>query len=104
VRDLGDQLELIAAAWPEVIAAAAAGCRDLAATLSDEVGYTSLHRSAEPGGTSPVHDVEHSLLASLCGHACGELTEISTALGARIYTETPSAFVARIGSYWATRH
>ncbi len=103
VRDLGDQLELLAAAWPEVITAAVAGCTDLAATLSDDMGYTALQRSVG-SGPWPADEAEHSLLTALCNHTSSELAEISIALGARIYAETPSAFVTRVGSYWATRH
>lgn len=102
VRDLGDQLELLAASWPEVIGAAVAGCTDLAATLSEEMGCSALRRSVG-NDARPLDDAERSLLTALCDHTRSELHRISVALGARIYAETPSAFVTRIGSYWATR-
>ena len=102
VRDLGDQLEILAAAWPEVIAASISGCTDLAAVLADAMGLAALQRAVE-GGIVPTGDAEQSLLAALTDHGRRELSEIGLALGARIYAETPSAFVVRMGSYWATR-
>ena len=102
VTDLGHQLELVAAAWPGMVSAWVAVCRNLGTALADDLGHAALARTAERG-TPPLDDVEHALLTSLSAHARGELASIATALGTRIYAESPSDFAARIGSYWNTR-
>lgn len=103
VRDLGNQLELTAAAWPEVMTAARVTCRNLDAALADAMGHSALQESVEGGTPLPIDEVERSLLTSLVANARAELAEVTAALGARIYAESPSVFVGRIGSYWATR-
>lgn len=95
------QVEALEPAWPEVLGALAAAADRLAETLGDEHDCAVLGElvAADPGLLPD--EAERRLLAALVAEEQDRLRRLARPLGERIYTETPGAFVARLGAYWA---
>jgi CHAD domain-containing protein len=104
VRFLRFQTESLYGIWRPVMGGMAESLHQLAETLGEEHDHAELAEliHAEPGLVSDSR-TRATLLRSIAEHQL-DLRTGARRFGARIYHETPSDFVERLGAYWkATR-
>ncbi len=106
-RALAHQLELLSAAWPDLLIGTAATAEDLADALAEYRRLRALQRAlrSTPHGRAAVvvDDTTAVVVESLCEHERRELLAIAASLSTRLYAEAPEQFVARVRGYWSTR-
>lgn len=103
-RHLGYQMEVISAAWPELLAATASSCSQLDAVLTEEAGLALLDEAiSKESSTIAVGDLESSLLDALITSTRAELHAIVELMGARLFVEPTKLFLTRLESYWTSR-
>lgn len=100
-RVLAHQLEILSAAWPEILTGMARGLHQLTEVLHEEFGLAELLRSIHEQPHLCPDDTDRSLVVALAQQHRRDLQSISTTLGQRIYTEKPGAFLSRLNGYWA---
>lgn len=103
VHDLTHQVELLGAAWPEVIGATVTTGAQLGAALDEHQRIAALQAAVAGDSNLIVDDVTRALVDSICDHERAELVAVAARLGERLYAEKPTHFVARMDRYWSTR-
>jgi CHAD domain-containing protein len=100
VKYLWHQIELLQPAWPGLLAALADETHDLSDLLGDDHDRTVLaERLRERPDLVTDPDVTRVVTAAL-DEQCQRLRAAALPLGARLYSETPMQFTARIACYW----
>lgn len=92
------QIALISAAWPAVLDAHIAACRELAELLGDDHDLSELLKAA--GTIADLSTPEHGTIRALIARRQDELRGAATPLAARIVSEKPRAFIDRMRNYW----
>ena len=101
VRYLRHHVEALHQAWPDTMRGLASAVTVLGEILGDEHDHAELGALIESSPAMVAQaDARRDLLAWIARHRY-ELRRRALELGGRIYHETPDAFVARIGRYWA---
>lgn len=98
VKYLRHQMEALHDARPEVVGAAAVTLAELGETLGEEHDF-AVFRSVLEDGSLPDFP-ERRMLAALAFAEQDRHRREALRVGAPMYAERPSEFVARIGSYW----
>lgn len=102
VRLLGDQLQVIGSAWPELLGAAAQSCEQLEAILAEHAGLEALVATLEDPGVA-VDDVERAMLEALVTRTRAELRGVCGVIGRRVFVEPTRLFIDRMEAYWEAR-
>lgn len=100
VKQLGYQLGLLSPIWPEQLQAAENELKKLGQYLGDDHDLFMLKQAIQKRCASNARPGELELLSGLIAHRQNELRTAAMALGARFYSEKPSAFCQRLGGYW----
>ncbi|HSL57193.1 MAG TPA: CHAD domain-containing protein [Acidimicrobiales bacterium] len=95
------QLEIVRRAWPAVLPVVVDATHDLTDDLGEAHDLSELHGVVASDGGLPLTDGVRETLMALIEHRRAERRDRALRGGARLYAETPSRFVDRIGAYWA---
>jgi CHAD domain-containing protein len=102
VKDLWYAVRLLKPAWPEVMAALGAELKRLSDLLGDDHDLAILReRLAMTDGSEPAAE-DFSVLRDVLDKHRDDLQRSAIAIGRRLYSESPRAFVRRIGGYLQT--
>lgn len=103
VKYLRYQTETLMPLWPDLVGAYAHRLDELGEVLGDEHDLAVLQSLLADSG--PTSDEVTTVINLLIDHIREPLQERAFTLGRSIYTESTSAFVTRMDSYWAAaRH
>jgi CHAD domain-containing protein len=103
VKDLWYHERLLSPAWPLVIAAHGEQAHLLSEQLGDDHDLALLHERLTAGLTLPPEaGADLPALLALVEERRAELRAAATALGRRLYAESPKAFARRLGRYVRT--
>lgn len=95
VKDLWYHLRLLRDSWPAVLGREADEAHELSDLLGDHHDLSVLAETVRERG-----DDERDRLLALIERRQAELLEAALPLGARLYAEQPTQFVARLEGYW----
>lgn len=99
-KDLWYQVRLLQPIWPEQMDAMAEELKVLGELLGDDHDLFMLQQAVEQHGVGNDRVPEVEALNGLIDQRQQELRAKALALGARFYTEKPSAFCGRLAGYW----
>jgi CHAD domain-containing protein len=99
VKDLWYQLRIVRNAWPEVLGETADQAHELSDLLGDHHDLAVL-RDDGLERRELLADGELERLLAAISERQDDLADEAIALGHRVYTEKPKAFVRRLRSYW----
>lgn len=97
---LRHQLEILTPLFPEVLGGFAASLERLGDLLGEEHDLAELLRFLAGHRDVAPETRERALLVALIQHRRAELQNTALSLGSRIYADSPSRFVERLGHYW----
>jgi len=99
-KDLRYHIDMLSPAWPAVLEDVEKTLHDLTDCLGDDHDFADLRRSLTASRRLLPPNAAGTMVIELIDRRRSDLQAKARPIGARIYSEKPKRFTARLGSYW----